>query len=73
MKELVTLSVKTPAKAALTADNEIIMATAKYGKGKVFVLGDPWIYNEYLNGKRLPMEFENFKAAKNLAVWLLKK
>ena len=73
VKELSVLSLKTPAKAVLLAGGYDIMAVSNYGKGRVIALGDPWIYNEYLNGKRLPMEYENFKAAKNLAVWLLKK
>jgi len=50
-----------------------IMATVKYGKGTVFVLGDPWIYNEYLDGRRLPLEYENFKAAHELTRWLFKQ
>lgn len=73
VKELSVLSVNKPAKATISENGSVIMAIANYGKGKIFALGDPWIYNEYLNGKRIPMEFENFKAAKNLAVWLLKK
>jgi unsaturated rhamnogalacturonyl hydrolase len=73
VKELSVLSVKQPARATISENSDIIMAVSNYGKGRVLALGDPWIYNEYLNGKRLPMEFENFKAAKNLAVWLLKK
>jgi unsaturated rhamnogalacturonyl hydrolase len=71
VKELVTLSVKKPAKAVLKEGRDIIMATSSLGKGTVFVLGDPWIYNEYVNGRKLPAEYENFKAAKNLAEWLL--
>jgi unsaturated rhamnogalacturonyl hydrolase len=51
---------------------DCIMATVKYGKGKVFVVGDPWIYNEYIGGRKLPNEYENFKAAKYLAEWALK-
>lgn len=73
VKELSVLSMKEPAKASVSEGENIIIAVANVGKGRVFALGDPWIYNEYLNGKRLPMEFENFKAAKNLAIWLLKK
>jgi unsaturated rhamnogalacturonyl hydrolase len=73
VKELSILSLKSPAHAVLSEGGDDIMAVANVGKGRVLALGDPWIYNEYLNGKRLPMEFENFKAAKNLAVWLLKK
>jgi len=47
------------------------MAIAKHGKGAVFVIGDPWIYNEYADGRRLPVEFENFKAAQDLSRWLI--
>ncbi len=67
------LSVKAPARTVIADGDDSIMAVAKFGKGTVFALGDPWIYNEYLNGKRLPMEFENFNAAKNWAAWLLTK
>jgi unsaturated rhamnogalacturonyl hydrolase len=73
VKELSILSLKSPARATISEGAEVIMAVANIGKGRVFALGDPWIYNEYLNGKRLPMEFENFKAAKNLAVWLIQR
>jgi unsaturated rhamnogalacturonyl hydrolase len=72
VKELVTLAVTGNAKSVLSADNEIIMATSTLGKGKVYVLGDPWIYNEYLNGRKLPADFENYKAAQNWVKWLLK-
>lgn len=46
-----------------------IIAIAKYGKGTVVAVGDPWLYNEYTNG-RLPAKFENDKAADDLAKWL---
>lgn len=49
------------------------MATAKYGKGAVFALGDPWLYNEYVDGRKLPGEYENFRAASDLTVWLLEQ
>jgi unsaturated rhamnogalacturonyl hydrolase len=35
------------------------------------VIGDPWLYNEYVDGRRLPPEFENFKAAQDLSRWLV--
>lgn len=72
VKELVTVSVKAPAQSVLDANGDTIMAVANVGKGRVFVLGDPWIYNEYLNGRKLPAEYENFKAANNWVKWLLK-
>jgi unsaturated rhamnogalacturonyl hydrolase len=71
VKELSVLSVKAPAVASVTADNDIIIATAKLGKGTVFAIGDPWLYNEYVDGKKLPAEYDNFKATRDLAKWLL--
>ena len=80
VKELSILSLKSPAKASITATPEngskgsdVIMAIAKYGKGTVFVIGDPWLYNEYVDGRKVPIElgYDNFKASKDLAKWLL--
>jgi unsaturated rhamnogalacturonyl hydrolase len=73
LKEISVIDVKAPATAVITQDGDVIFATAKYGKGTVFALGDPWIYNEYLDGRKIPAEFENFAAANELVQWLLNK
>ena len=49
------------------------MAVAKYGKGTVFAVGDPWLYNEYTDGRKLPPEYDNFKAAQDLALWFIQQ
>jgi len=71
VKEVSTLSLSGKAKAVVSANGDNIMAVAKHGKGTVFVIGDPWLYNEYVDGRRLPLEFENFKAAQDLSLWLI--
>ncbi|MDZ7878971.1 MAG: glycoside hydrolase family 88 protein [Saprospiraceae bacterium] len=73
IKELSVLSLKKPAKAQITEGSDVLIATAKYGKGSVFIIGDPWLYNEYVDGRKMPIElgYENFKAANDLATWLL--
>jgi unsaturated rhamnogalacturonyl hydrolase len=71
VKEISTLSTSGKAKAVIAVDGQDVIAVAKHGKGKVFVIGDPWLYNEYVDGRRLPLEFENFKAAQDLSRWLL--
>jgi unsaturated rhamnogalacturonyl hydrolase len=71
VKEVASLALSGKARAVVTANGDNIMAIAKYGKGTVFVIGDPWIYNEYSDGRRLPAEFENFNAARDLAGWLI--
>jgi unsaturated rhamnogalacturonyl hydrolase len=73
LKEISTLEVKAPAKALIQQDGDVIMATAKYGRGTVFAVGDPWIYNEYLDGRKIPAVYENFTAANELVQWLLKQ
>lgn len=73
LKEISVLDVKAPAKILLSQGENNIMATAKYGKGSVFAVGDPWLYNEYLDGRKIPAEYENFSAANELVIWLLKQ
>jgi len=72
IKDICTLKLTRKAKPVFTDKNEVIMAIADYGKGKVFAVGDPWFYNEYCNG-RLPAGYDNDKAAQDLATWLLKQ
>ena len=69
--EISTLSIQKPATAVITANGETVMATAKFGKGRVFAVGDPWLYNEYVDGRKLPAEYENFRAAQDLSRWLI--
>ncbi|HEY4327003.1 MAG TPA: glycoside hydrolase family 88 protein [Mucilaginibacter sp.] len=73
IKEISTFKVHAPATSALTDKNDVIIAIAKYGKGTVFAVGDPWFYNEYLDGRKLPLKYENFKAANDLVAWLAKQ
>jgi unsaturated rhamnogalacturonyl hydrolase len=67
------LALTPPATSALTDQGDIIFGISKYGKGTVFAVGDPWLYNEYLDGRRIDTSFENFEAGKDLAEWLLKQ
>ncbi|HUB59810.1 MAG TPA: glycoside hydrolase family 88 protein [Puia sp.] len=73
IKELSTLSLSPPGRAHFTDDGHVIMAVAKIGKGTVFAVGDPWFYNEYTDGRKLPPDFENYNAARDLAQWLLRQ
>lgn len=72
-KEVATLTVAPPAKTVLAKEGKNLMAVAQHGKGAVLVFGDPWLYNEYTDGRKLPADFENFKAAQDLVKWLLKQ
>jgi unsaturated rhamnogalacturonyl hydrolase len=71
IKELSTITPTSPATIVLKNGEDNIIAVAKYGKGTVFAVGDPWLYNEYVDGRKLPAEYENFLAADDLVKWLI--
>lgn len=71
MKEVSSISCSGKAKPVLTEKGKTLMAEAGYGKGYVLAVGDPWIYNEYIDHSRLPEDFENMLAAENLVRLLL--
>ena len=73
IKELSPLALSGAAKAILSDKGEVIIAVSKIGKGTVFAVGDPWLYNEYTDGRRIPIVYQNFSAAKDLATWLLQQ
>jgi unsaturated rhamnogalacturonyl hydrolase len=73
LKEVSSITSWDNVKPVLTDDNNVFMAETKFGKGFVFAVTDPWIYNEYIDHKYLPESFDNLKAANNLCDYLLQK
>ncbi|MBP6672186.1 MAG: glycoside hydrolase family 88 protein, partial [Bacteroidetes bacterium] len=70
IKQLSSLTVKAPAKGILSSRGVTVMAEATVGKGKVFAVGDPWLYNEYIDNRRLPKGYENYTAAEAFVRWI---
>ncbi len=74
MKEVAPIILSKNATVLVTNENsESLIAETNFGKGYVLAVGDPWLYNEYIDHKILPESFENLKAANNLVDLLLKK
>jgi unsaturated rhamnogalacturonyl hydrolase len=73
MKDVCNISVKAPAVTAFQDDEGILMATAKFGKGTVFATVDPWLYNEYTDGRNLPTPYDNFAAGREFVRWVLEQ
>ncbi|RYU90997.1 DUF4350 domain-containing protein [Mucilaginibacter terrigena] len=71
IKDACSIGLSGQAKPLLkAASGTAIAAIAQYGEGAVIAIGDPWLYNEYVNG-RLPAGFDNDKAATDLADYAL--
>ena len=73
IKELSSITPKPPATIVLKNGSDNIIAVSKYGKGTVIAVGDPWVYNEYVDGRKLPAEYENYTAANDLVKWLIRQ
>ena len=73
IKQLSTQTLQKPAQSILSENGEVIMSVSKVGKGTVFAVGDPWFYNEYVDGRKIPAEYENYQAATELVQWLIKQ
>ena len=73
LKEISTIKLSKNALPVLKQRGKVFMAASQNGKGFVFAVGDPWLYNEYIDNRKLPEDFDNFRAAENLFGWLLSK
>lgn len=73
MKEICTITTSGPARPVLIDKGDTLMAVAKVGKGTVYAVVDPWLYNEYTDGRKLPKEYQDFQAAIDLAGWALRE
>ena len=76
MKETCTITVSAPAKAVLSelaaeGGSDVFMAVAHAGKGPVYANVDPWVYNEYTDGRKLPLGEDNFAGGLELTRWLV--
>jgi unsaturated rhamnogalacturonyl hydrolase len=71
MKDTCAISLKAPAEVLLQDKAGIVMAAEKYGKGTVFAVVDPWLYNEYTDHRKVRPRQDNFEAGKEFVIWLL--
>ena len=63
--EVAPLKLSAPAQSMMRVDGADVMALARVGSGLVFALGDPWLYDEYIERD------DNIKIATNLFTMLL--
>jgi unsaturated rhamnogalacturonyl hydrolase len=73
VKDVCTITATNPARSVLAEGDDIFMATAKYGKGTVIAMTDPWLYNEYTGVRKLPALYDNYAAGKEFVRWILEQ
>src|SRR5580704_16110563 len=73
MKDTCTISLKPPAVPLLEDQGDIMIATAKYGKGTVAAVVDPWLYNEYTDPHKVRPVQDNYAAGEEFVRWLIQQ
>ena len=72
MKDTSTITVSGPAKALVTDHGDVMIAVSHVGKGVVLAVVDPWIYNEYIDGRKMG-QYHGFEAAQDIAAWAVQQ
>jgi YhcH/YjgK/YiaL family protein len=70
MKDVSSLGLQAPAAPAIVKEGAVLAAVAHYGRGTVFAVGDPWLYNEYIDDHKLPADVQNMAGAEAWVAWL---
>ena len=73
MKDTCSLTLSHGSEPLLQWKGDTLMAVGHYGKGTVVAVTDPWLYNEYTDGRKLPPEYDNFAAGREFVRWLMKQ
>jgi unsaturated rhamnogalacturonyl hydrolase len=79
MKQISTITPSAPAKVILKeeadtdAKGDVVMTITRLGKGLVYANVDPWVYNEYTDGRKNPMGEQNFAAGQELTKWIVQQ
>ncbi len=73
MDDVCTLKLGPLAHPVARIGGNSVIAIASIGRGTVLAVADPWVYNEFTDGRTLPHAFDNFAAAIDLAGSLLKQ
>ncbi|HTB97951.1 MAG TPA: hypothetical protein VK716_13145 [Terracidiphilus sp.] len=73
MKDTCAISLRGEGQVLLRDRGDIVMASIKFGRGTVFAAVDPWVYNEYTDGRKNPKiygQFDNFAGGMEFVRWL---
>jgi unsaturated rhamnogalacturonyl hydrolase len=71
MKDTCGITLHAPASALLEDKDGTVIAQARYGKGTVVAVIDPWLYNEYTDNRKLLPKQDNLAAGKEFVAWIL--
>lgn len=73
MKDTCSLALSQGAAPLLVWKGDTLMAWSRFGKGMVMAVTDPWLYNEYTDGKKLPALYDQQAAGQEFVTWVVEQ
>jgi unsaturated rhamnogalacturonyl hydrolase len=71
MKDTCSLALSRKAVPLIVWKGDTLMAWTRYGRGMVVAVSDPWLYNEYTDGKKLPSFYDQQAAGQEFVEWVV--
>lgn len=71
MKDTCSLTLSAGAVPLVVWKGDTLMAWNHFGKGMVIAVTDPWLYNEYTDGKKLPPVYDQQAAGNEFVGWVI--
>jgi unsaturated rhamnogalacturonyl hydrolase len=71
MKDTCSLTLAKAAVPLIVWKGDTLMAWTRFGKGMVVAVTDPWLYNEYTDGKKLPRMYDQQAAGREFVEWVV--
>jgi unsaturated rhamnogalacturonyl hydrolase len=73
MKDTCSLTLSGKAVPLIVWKGDTLMAWTRFGRGIVVAVTDPWLYNEYTDGKKLPPMYDQQKAGREFVAWIVEQ
>lgn len=71
MKDTCSLTLGGKAVPLIVWKGDTLMAWTRFGRGMVVAVTDPWLYNEYTDGKKLPAIYDQQAAGREFVGWVV--
>jgi unsaturated rhamnogalacturonyl hydrolase len=71
MKDTCSLALSGKAVPLIVWKGDTLMAWTRFGRGMVVAVTDPWLYNEYTDGKKLPSFYDQQAAGQEFVDWVV--
>jgi unsaturated rhamnogalacturonyl hydrolase len=71
MKDTCSLALSGKAVPLVVWKGDTLMAWTRVGRGMVVAVTDPWLYNEYTDGKKLPAIYDQQAAGREFVEWVV--